>query len=267
MLCVKPYGVFGCGQCMPCRLNRRRLWTARVVLESFCHGDCCMATLTYLDDPWSLVPRDLVLFMKRLRKELGRPVRYFACGEYGDESFRPHFHVALFGVSQLEVEVVYKAWGHGFVHMGELNTRSAQYVCGYVTKKMTSWSDGRLLGRCPEFVRMSLKPAIGSGAIDSISRQLMGRGGSLGVVSAGDVPSEVRIAGKKYPLGRYLRRLLRCAIGWDSAVPKEIVRALSLRKSLETSIEVDELEVRRIWAERRAKARVVFQKSVGKWRV
>lgn len=224
---------------MPCRFNRRRLWTARLLLESYAHGDAIFVTLTYTDDPWTLVPRDLTLFLKRLRKAVGRPVRFFACGEYGDQSFRPHFHAVLFGVSPLEHKLIYDAWGHGFVQVGEFNRRTAQYVCGYVCKKMNKWGDGRLLGRVPEYVRMSLRPGIGSGVIDSISKQLMERGASLGVARVGDVPSEIRIAGKKYPLGRYLRSLLRCAIGWDAAVPREIVRQLSYLRSLETSVELE----------------------------
>lgn len=217
-----------------------------MILESYDHGDTCFVTLTYLDDPWSLVPRDLVLFLKRLRKAIGRPIRYFACGEYGDKSGRPHFHVVLYGVSQLERETVYKSWGHGFVDVGELNPRSAAYVCGYLCKKgMRRWGSGALQGRHPEFVRMSLKPGIGSSAIDSISRQLMGHGPSSALVSAGDVPSEVRIAGKRYPLGRYLRSLLRAAIGWAEAPPREVVVQLALRKSLESSEEIKKLKDRR----------------------
>lgn len=39
-------------------------------------------------------------FMKRLRKSLSQyndeKIRYFLCGEYGPEHFRPHFHILLF---------------------------------------------------------------------------------------------------------------------------------------------------------------------------
>lgn len=47
-----------------------------------------------------LCKRDLQLFMKRLRKYLskyeGQTVRFFATGEYGPKSFRPHFHILLY---------------------------------------------------------------------------------------------------------------------------------------------------------------------------
>ena len=39
---------------------------------------------------------DLQKFFKRLRKSYGKKVRYFACGEYGPEHFRPHYHVLFF---------------------------------------------------------------------------------------------------------------------------------------------------------------------------
>lgn len=73
MLCKNPYmkGVlaFGCGQCNPCRINRRRLWTHRIMLESLKHGDSSFVTLTYetLPSDGSLVPKDLQNFMKYLR--------------------------------------------------------------------------------------------------------------------------------------------------------------------------------------------------------
>lgn len=263
MLCVKPFGSFGCGTCLPCSLNRRRMWTARLVLESYDHGDSVFVTLTYVDDPWSLVPRDLTNFLKRLRKSLNRPIRFFACGEYGDQSGRPHFHVILFGVSRLfDSEKIYQAWGHGFVDVGDVTPRSCAYVCGYLVKKdKRRWGSGVLQGRHPEYVRMSLKPGIGSCAIDSISKQLMDRGASSAVAFVGDVPSEVRIAGKKYPLGRYLRSLLRCAVGWESPkVPAEAVRQLALRKSLESLSDVKELERKRVHSAKKAEFKQKLRK-------
>ena len=35
--------------------------------------------------------------MKRLRKRAGSDVRFYMCGEYGPENWRPHYHALLFG--------------------------------------------------------------------------------------------------------------------------------------------------------------------------
>ena len=39
---------------------------------------------------------DLQKFFKRLRKNYGKKVRYFACGEYGPKHYRPHYHLLFF---------------------------------------------------------------------------------------------------------------------------------------------------------------------------
>ncbi len=63
---------FPCGQCLPCRINKRRVGTYWLMLELFCHDLSCFVTLTYDDEHisenHSLVKRDVQLFMKRLRK-------------------------------------------------------------------------------------------------------------------------------------------------------------------------------------------------------
>lgn len=70
--------------------------------ESQSHDFSCFVTLTYDDEhmPYGgdLHYRHFQLFLKKLRKRLGRPVRYFMCGEYGDRLGRPHYHAILIGV-------------------------------------------------------------------------------------------------------------------------------------------------------------------------
>ena len=90
-----------CGQCAGCRLERSRQWAVRCVHESQMHERNCFITLTYPDEflppHGGLIYRDFQLFMKRLRKRIGYPVRFFMCGEYGELDQRPHFHAILFG--------------------------------------------------------------------------------------------------------------------------------------------------------------------------
>ena len=106
MVCKKPFrqGLmeFGCGQCIPCRIGKRRLWTHRILLESFTHDYNSFVTLTYdeshLPEDGGLNHGHVQKFLKLLRKKVApAKVRYFVVGEYGEKSGRPHYHLALFG--------------------------------------------------------------------------------------------------------------------------------------------------------------------------
>lgn len=222
MRCKKPFmkgsQPYGCGQCQPCRINKRREWTNRIVLESGCHAENTFLTLTYdpkMSDDTNLRPKDLQDFWKRLRKIIyPHKLRYFACGEYGDRSGRAHYHAAIFGIGPDKTEWFTQAWGKGFVYAGDLTRQSAQYIAGYVTKKMTSKDDKRLNGRHPEFARMSLRPGIGALAVPTLADSLTTDHGSEFILRNQDVPNELRISGKKLPLARYLRRRLRKHLGF-----------------------------------------------------
>lgn len=209
---------YACGQCLPCRINRRRLWTHRMILESMKHGDSCFVTLTYDDDHLpegsTLVPKDTQDFLKRLRWCLEpRKLRYFLVGEYGDETQRPHYHAAFFGIGVTDASLINEAWGKGHTFTGVLTEDSAQYVAGYVCKKMTNKDDPRLKGRYPEFARMSRRPGIAAVAIDEIANVLDTKYGKELVAETGDVPQSLKYGRKSMPLGRYLRGKLREKLG------------------------------------------------------
>lgn len=230
MLCKNPYmqGVqaYGCGQCLPCRINRRRLWTHRMMLESLKHGESSFVTLTYakehLPKNATLVPKDTQLLLKRLRKHFSPfKLRYFLVGEYGDETHRPHYHMALFGVGAVLLagsdgrgDPLKSLWGMGHVYAGTLTKDSAQYVAGYVTKKMTKKDDPRLGDRYPEFARMSLRPGIGATAMVDVARVLDSDVGMELIHKNGDVPMALSHGKSSMPLGRYLRRKLREEMGF-----------------------------------------------------
>lgn len=169
-------------------------------------------------------------FLKRLRKRVGS-FRYFLVGEYGGENGRPHFHVALFGVSSGQAKEIAAAWSDrgtsfGFVHVGSLTLKSARYVAKYCLKKMTARGDPRLEGKPPEFATMSLRPGIGAKAMLAMAGSLMTDVGSRGLQAHGDIPTSYRIEGKLWPLGRYLSGKLREEVGWSKTVPRE--RSLQL---------------------------------------
>lgn len=237
-------GAFGCGQCLPCRIKKRRTWTHRILLEMLDHGEknCSFVTLTYSDERRrkvddeirSLNPRDLQDWLKRLRKRVatryeGRRIRFFACGEYGDQTERPHYHAALFGhphcfgyqrISGVcpcpACSDVRETWDFGHVMVGQLTAKSAAYIAGYVTKKMTHRSDIRLGGRHPEFARMSLRPGIGVPALWTVASDMM----RYNLELRGDVPIALRYGAKMMPLGPFMRRKLRTMVGLDEKCPQ-----------------------------------------------
>lgn len=244
MLCKNPYlapGLvpYGCGQCVPCLVNRRRVWTHRLLLEQKDHDDSFFLTLTYDDDylprDGSLEPRELQLFIKRYRRSLHpHKIRFFAIGEYGETTLRPHYHLAVYGGKGCEkgitdvdrhgyccdtCERVRGIWSRGIVHLGELNDSTATYLAGYVTKKLTK-SCVKLDGKTPEFQRMSNRPGIGASFTWDVASAYLEHGLELKVV---DVDNRLRHGKWKKPLGRYLTRRLRKQIGRDEKAPQEVL--------------------------------------------
>lgn len=155
-------------------------------------------TLTYADDALTfggashgiLVPRDLTLFWKRLRKS-GVKFRYFACGEYGDDTSRPHYHAIIFGYDfpdkvyrntengfhYYSSATLDKLWGHGNCIIGDATFESASYVARYVMKKRLGKTAGEYAseGITPEFVVMSRRPGIGSEWYDKYEKDIFPR--------------------------------------------------------------------------------------------
>jgi len=142
-----------CGICILCRQEQARQWAVRISHEAQMHEESCFITLTYDEKnlpEWGGLEYDhLVKFWKKMRKQLGRKLRYFAVGEYGDASLRPHYHACVFGHAfkegstivqdrpQLWVSPVLAGlWGHGQHRIGALTFETAQYTASYVLKKM-----------------------------------------------------------------------------------------------------------------------------------
>lgn len=246
MLCKKPYMAPGrkaypCGQCLPCRINKKREWMHRIILEASMHSDNSFLTLTYADEHLpegaSLVPRHLTLFVKRLRKSIQdqRTIRFFGVGEYGEKTQRPHYHLAVFGYPSCRkgttardrrgrccsvCDSVQQLWHYGHTYIGQLSPASAGYIAGYVTKKLTKPDDPRLNGRHPEFTRMSLRPGIGADFMDETASAILKHNLDASMV---DVPVALRHGRTLLPLGRYLRKRLRTRIGRDEKTPPEVL--------------------------------------------
>lgn len=166
--------------------------------ELLYHDRACFLTLTYSDENLpanqSLCKSELQLFFKRLRKHLQvRKIRYYACGEYGDQTLRPHYHAVVFGWEPDDLKtsgpsrgssaILEKIWGLGFVSVGPVNYQTCAYTARYVTKKITGPKaashyqrmhpdTGEIVQVVPEFALMSRRPGIGARYFDDYGHQL-----------------------------------------------------------------------------------------------
>lgn len=190
-----------CGNCLGCRLMYAKQWADRCLMESEYHKENWFVTLTYDEDHLTTVKsvdndgvyrecgtlekRELQLFWKRLRKELDKDdikIRYYACGEYGDQTHRPHYHAIIFGlhIPDLKIykkggarspfadveywtsEFLERAWGKGRVLIAKAVPETMCYVARYVVKKQKGF-DAKIyddLGIEPPFVTCSRRPGI-----------------------------------------------------------------------------------------------------------
>lgn len=182
-----------CGQCIGCRIDRAHAWSVRILHESKMHPCNSFLTLTYDDEHLpsngSLNYPDFQRFMRKLRRALPGRIRFYMCGEYGENTERPHYHAILFGVdfafdrkrsnsvhsssAVYESPTVAKCWPWGFHSIGAVTEQSARYVSSYCVKKVTGsraeehykrvvTSTGEIVPIEPEFARMSLKPGLGA---------------------------------------------------------------------------------------------------------
>lgn len=236
MLCAFPWehsiskAKLPCGQCIPCRINKQRAKVTRMLLEYRTHAAASFITTTYtpetlpqawsLEDPGhrrgNLSPADLSGFIKRLRERLREaghpPIRHFSVGEYGDTTERPHYHSILFGVS-FDVlragDLLEKSWGAGRTHAVEATINTMQYVAGYLTKKWTNPLHLDLDGRHQEFSRASNDPGIGVPAVPWLASALRTKKGVELLAQSMDVPSQVWLQGRYWPLDPHMRMKLR----------------------------------------------------------
>lgn len=155
------------------------------------HDQTCFITLTYSDEhlpaDMSLDIKELQRFKKTFRKHLernenGKTIRFFECGEYGDETRRPHYHAIIFGYDfpdkkfyrySKSGEPLYtsslleRVWGKGHCPIGAVTFESAAYVARYQLDKRTGpLAKDHYAGRKPEFANMSRRPGIGKPWLD-----------------------------------------------------------------------------------------------------
>lgn len=157
---------------MCCRIRRRTEWTTRLYHEMGYHNDSKFVTLTYELSPVTLNPSDLQKFIKRYRKDQGCKCKYYAVGEYGSITNRPHYHLILFSDLPIKDSDIRKNWGLGITSTDDCNRETIQYVAGYIEKKLLG-NDAvkyKEAGLYPPFSRAS--QGLGKSYIEANARQI-----------------------------------------------------------------------------------------------
>lgn len=186
---------FSCGQCLPCLQKRASGWSFRLRKEGEIASLSLFVTLTYNTDHVPITrrgfmsldkdrivrnknyekelrlwkenkrkrkPKEMVFqgshltnFFKMLRKTEPN-IRYYAVGEYGGQTYRPHYHIILYNAS---IQGVIDAWQVdgkplGECYFGTVEGASIGYVLKYISKtKQIPMHEND--DRVPEYCRMS----------------------------------------------------------------------------------------------------------------
>jgi len=201
-----PFRDVPCGKCAACMLKKRFEWSTRLQHELQYATSAAFITLTYSDeyfekkhpigstinqllmfeevdqnimvgikefdeylkDRTSVKKKEMQDFLKRFRHHDKSPnIRYYAVGEYGEKSLRPHYHLLMFNFDYPNLEQnLLKSWSYGLFYIGSVTEASIHYVSGYVMTKQFSPNDDW----CERsFALMSRKPGIGSAYLQDVA--------------------------------------------------------------------------------------------------
>lgn len=212
-MCIKPFKLklengdivdMPCGQCVACKIAYSREWAMRLLHELTMYDKATFLTLTYSDEYLvyhiesrlpNLEKSHLTRFWKRLRKAIKpRKMKYFACGEYGDEHGRPHYHAIVFNLGIDEKPLVEKVWGKGRVDLGTVTYDSCRYVADYVLKKYNG----------------EKMKEVYNGRINPFKTGSQGLGERFALANRASLEEEevIRLRGQKVGLPRYYRKKL-----------------------------------------------------------
>lgn len=210
-----------CGRCIGCRIDRSREWAVRCNHEAKLYPTNCFLTLTFDDKflpaDYSIKKLDVQNFMKRARERLNpKRIRFFAVGEYGDQTLRPHYHLLIFNHQFTDLKlwkttqsnkqhftsrILSELWPYGLATTSHVTYQSAAYVARYNMKKIggdyaaVHYSrvhplSGQLVQVQPEFMLCSRRPGIGAAWYQTFKSDIY--------------PSDfVSVDGRKHPVPRY----------------------------------------------------------------
>lgn len=146
-----------CGRCIDCIERKRADWSFRLLQELKISNKATFLTLTYNDEnvPFDirkvykddgkdyrghLDKKGLQNYFKRVRSEEAA-LRYYAVGEYGTNTNRPHYHAIVYNVDN---SILVDKWSTnrngnrevlGFSSCDTVTEASIHYVTGYITSK------------------------------------------------------------------------------------------------------------------------------------
>lgn len=210
-MAVKKYGIknilkytgIPCGHCEECNKQRARGWAFRILKEAELYEENYFISFDYNDEhlPYSekgfntLVKDTISKFNKKLKTYLKRAAkpsnfRFYGIGEYGDRTYRPHYHVMYFNLHLDDLKFHYISNGNlfftseflqnlwkdengeiGHVDIGLIGVGSACYIARYCDKKQDRTKQEKLIMSNmlqPEFSVMSRRPGIGSYYLDKL---------------------------------------------------------------------------------------------------
>lgn len=165
--------VVPCGRCAGCLQSRRAGWTFRLLQQEKVSKSSVFLTLTYDEKNVPMVANDgdfivgynpdyridaydgfnLTLYKKHLQDYFKRvrkyttDLKYYAVGEYGEKTKRPHYHAIVFNAKP---ELLAKKWDFGFSQQDTVTQASIHYVTKYIMKSKSKVHDVE-----PEFAIMS----------------------------------------------------------------------------------------------------------------
>lgn len=234
MACTSPLSIatqYGpitsrCKQCLDCRIVRQRSHALMNILESHTTLSSSFITLTYKPEerPAGLDYEHIKSFLKRLRISNRRqgnklPIRFYCCGEFGEQTKLPHWHLLTYNTLPYEKATsLTRLWPQGLSHVGLVEPASVNYVTGYCTtfnpmdeRPVSNWST---------------VPALGSDGIMQLATSMFRRGENIS-----SIPTVISFSDASYPLTAALRKAF--ATKWHELTGQEL--ATSAHQVLQAS--------------------------------
>lgn len=189
--------VIPCGKCVNCQSRLRNNWSFRLMHQMEKSKNNFFVTLTYDDSAvplsscgyLSLRKVHLDTFLRKFRddcqsiyekqftdmpyKERHKqrcPMKFFAIGDYGEKSFRPHYHFIVFDCPlsfQALYEYIHLHWYFGSVNQV---VRCVSEHCNYITKYIVkvAYNEDELAQYGCEPTFRSMSRGLGLTLVDSI---------------------------------------------------------------------------------------------------